>query len=206
MTTKPKTSPYDVFNRWTGEVQFTAQIECPIDSPPSLKLGLAVRWGFANSASLDSASLDGARLDGASLDGARLDGARLDGARLDGASLDGASLIGARLDGASLVGARLDGGRLDGALIRDAKIKRLFAVAARLDGYVFYAFELEDGSIRIMAGCRWFTPAEYRKHVAAEYPDTDRAAQTLSILDHFDRMAVHFLEVDDRAPALKGEG
>ena len=34
-----------------------------------------------------------------------------------------------------------------------------------------------------MAGCRWFSPAEYRAHIAAEYPGTDKAAETGRILD-----------------------
>jgi hypothetical protein len=40
-----------------------------------------------------------------------------------------------------------------------------------------------------MAGCRWFTIPEYRSHVAAEYPDTARARETLDILDFFERRA-----------------
>jgi hypothetical protein len=130
---------FDVLNRWTGSVQFTAEIECAEDEVRSVKLGLAVKWAFANGASLDGARLDGARLDGASLVGARLDGARLDGASLDGASLDGArldgaSLVGARLDGARLDGARLDGASLVGARLDGARLDGASLVGARLDG------------------------------------------------------------------------
>jgi hypothetical protein len=35
-----------------------------------------------------------------------------------------------------------------------------------------------------MAGCRWFTDAEFRAHVAVEYPDTPKAVETLAILDY----------------------
>lgn len=45
-----------------------------------------------------------------------------------------------------------------------------------------FAFALEAGGVKIMAGCRWFTVVEFRAHVAAEYPDTDKAAETLDLL------------------------
>jgi len=38
-----------------------------------------------------------------------------------------------------------------------------------------------------MAGCRWMTIPDYRAHVAAEYPGTDKARETLDILDYFER-------------------
>jgi hypothetical protein len=134
---------FDVLNRWTGSVQFTAEIECAEDEVRSVKLGLAVKWAFANGASLDGARLDGARLDGASLVGARLDGARLDGASLDGASLDGA-----RLDGASLVGARLDGARLDGASLVGARLDGARLDGARLDGASLVGARLDERALR----------------------------------------------------------
>ncbi|WP_292229400.1 pentapeptide repeat-containing protein [Brevundimonas sp.] len=85
--------PFEVKNRWTGEVQFTAQISCSPDATPAVKLGLAVRWAVKEKANLDGASLYGASLDGANLNRANLDGANLYGASLDGASLYGASLL-----------------------------------------------------------------------------------------------------------------
>ena len=221
---------FEVRNRWTGEVQFTAEISCAPDAPPAVKLGLAVRWGFekrANlygarlygarlvGANLDGANLVGANLDGANLDGANLvganlvgarlvgarlvganlDGANLVGARLDGANLDGANLVGARLDGANLdganlVGARLDGARLDGANLDGAKIKSVLAIVTRIHGgYVFHAFDTDQG-VRIVAGCRNFSPAEYRDHVACEYPGTKKAAETLAIIAYVEARAV----------------
>ena len=111
---------YDILNRWTGKVQFTADIDCPESAVHSVKVGLAVLLAFKTGASLIGANLDGARLNGARLDGACLDGASLIGARLNGANLnnanlDGANLVDASLNGASLVGARLNGARLNGA-------------------------------------------------------------------------------------------
>ncbi|HKT53613.1 MAG TPA: hypothetical protein VJP88_04130, partial [Caulobacteraceae bacterium] len=65
-----------------------------------------------------------------------------------------------------------------------AKILRLVARATRLiESYEFFGLELEGGVYKIMAGCRWFTDAEFRAHVASKYPDTDKARETLAILD-----------------------
>ena len=80
--TKTATIPFEVRNRWTGEVQFTAQITCAPDATPAVKLGLAVKWGVKEKANLAGANLAGADLDGANLAGAYLDGANLAGAYL----------------------------------------------------------------------------------------------------------------------------
>ena len=143
---------FEVRNRWTGDVQFTAEISCAPDAPPAVKLGLAVRWGFEKRANLV---------------GARLVGARLDGARLVGANLDDANLVG-------------------------AKIKALIAVVTRINGgYTFHAYDTDQG-VRIVAGCRNFSPAEYRDHVAREYPGTKKGVETLAIIAF----------VEERAAAL----
>ena len=68
MTTKK----YEVRNRWTNAIQFTAEIEVTPDMPPRVKLGLAVRWGRRNDADLRGAVLSGADLSDADLRGADL--------------------------------------------------------------------------------------------------------------------------------------
>jgi uncharacterized protein YjbI with pentapeptide repeats len=158
---------FDIRNRFTGAVQFTAEIDCADDVPTSIKIGLAVKWALENRASLagarlDRASLVGASLDGASLDGASLVGARLDRASLDRASLDGASLAGASLDGASLVGARLDrarlyraslaGARLDGASLVGARLDRARLDRASLAGASLAGASLDGAKIKRLAG------------------------------------------------------
>jgi hypothetical protein len=85
-------------------------------------------------------------------------------------------------------------GSLRGANLRGAKYEKdtlaaLIAAAERMDGYAFHLFRLEDGSHKIMAGCRWLTIPEYRAHVAAEYPGTVKARETLDILDFLKRRA-----------------
>ena len=205
---------FDVKNRYTGRVQFTAEIECPLDAVPSLKLGFAVRWGFATGANLAGANLTGADLTRTNLAGANLAGANLAGANLTrtnlvganlaganltwaylawanltGADLTGANLAGADLDGASLARADLDGASLARAKIRDHTIGKLIARAGRMDGYEFLIFATDLGNI-IRAGCRTFTMDEFRAHVAAEYPGTDKARETLDILAFFEARLV----------------
>ena len=75
---------YEVRNRWTNAVQFTAEISVTPDMLPSIKLGLAVQWGIKNDANLRDANLSGANLIGADLSGADLSGANLRGAVLSG--------------------------------------------------------------------------------------------------------------------------
>lgn len=48
---------FDVFNRFSGKVQFTADIDCDVSTPQSVKLGLAVKWAIANKADLRGADL-----------------------------------------------------------------------------------------------------------------------------------------------------
>ena len=96
---------YDILNRYTGAVQFTAEIDCADDAPRSIKIGLAVQWGVMAKAYLRGADLTGAYLREANLSGAYLIGAYLLGADMSGADLRDADLTGAYLRGANLTGA-----------------------------------------------------------------------------------------------------
>jgi uncharacterized protein YjbI with pentapeptide repeats len=113
---------FEVKNRFTGAVQFTAEIDCDKDAPASIKLGLAVRWAIKGGADLSGANLSGANLGGADLRGADLRGAYLRGAYLRGAYLSGAYLSGAYLRGADLRGAYLRGADLSGANLSGANL------------------------------------------------------------------------------------
>jgi uncharacterized protein YjbI with pentapeptide repeats len=106
-----------------------------------------------------------------------------------GADLSGAYLSGADLSGADLSGAYLSGAYLSGAKINGEPVTRCFARIMRDDGYGFLAFTLEVGGVKIMAGCRWFTVAEFRAHVARDYPGSEKATETLWILDAIERRA-----------------
>ena len=170
----------------------------------------AVAW--ANGGTLSGANLSGVNLGCANLRGANLRGANLWRANLWRADLGAADLRNASLGVANLWGANLGGANLGGANLRhiDFGCANLFgadfrgakyghagddtlfariAAAKRMDGYTFHLFRLDDGSHKVMAGCRWLTIPDYRAHVAAQYPDTDNARETLDILDYFERRA-----------------
>ena len=51
---------FDVLNRYTGSVQFTAEIDCDDGAYNSIKLGLSVIWAVKAKASLIGANLTGA--------------------------------------------------------------------------------------------------------------------------------------------------
>ena len=113
---------FEVRNRWSGEVQFTAEIDCNEGAMRSVKLGLAVRWGVRSGADLSGANLSDANLSGADLSGADLSGADLSGADLSGANLSRADLSGANLSRADLSGADLSGADLSGANLSRANL------------------------------------------------------------------------------------
>jgi uncharacterized protein YjbI with pentapeptide repeats len=118
--------------------------------------------------------------------GGTLWGANLRGADLRGADLRGADISSANLRGANLRGANLRGADLGGAKYGDDTLAAYITSADRRD-YEFRLFRLADGSHKVLAGCRWFTIPDYRAHVAAEYPGTAKARETLDILDYFER-------------------
>ena len=63
---------FDVLNRFSGAVQFTAEIDCADSAATSIKLSLAVRWAIKTGANLSGANLSRANLSGAYLSGAYL--------------------------------------------------------------------------------------------------------------------------------------
>jgi hypothetical protein len=133
------------------------------------------------------ANLGGAGLRGADLRGAYLEGANLGGADLGGADLRGAYLEGAYLEGAYLGGADLRGVKLSTTHTAVGLVARVTRI---IDPYEFFAWRTDQGDI-IRAGCRFLTVEQFRTHVAAKYPGTPKAEETLSILD--------FLEVRFKA-------
>ena len=106
---------YDVMNRFSGDIQFTAEIDCDAGAENSLKLGLAVKWAISNGADMSGAYLRSADLRGADMSGANLRSANLRGADLRGADMSGAYLRSADLRSANLRGADLRSADLRGA-------------------------------------------------------------------------------------------
>ena len=125
---------FDILNRWSGEVQFTADIKCSENAARSVKLGLAVKWAHNSGAVLRGAELRGASLRGAVLSGASLRDASLIHADLSGANLSGADLFGANLSGANLSGAVLSRVNLTGANMSYANLNGAVLSGASLFG------------------------------------------------------------------------
>ena len=135
----------DIVNRFSGEVMFTAEIECAADELPSMiKLGLAVRAAIKARANLAGANLAGANLADANLAGANLARANLADAyladanlaraNLARANLAGAYLAGANLARANLARANLAGDYLAGANLADANLAGAYLARANLAG------------------------------------------------------------------------
>jgi len=180
----------EIKHRYTGAVLWTGKVEAPQDTSQSRLLGLAVLVALKA-----KADLSGAYLSGANLSGAHLRDAYLSGANLSGANLSGANLSGAYLRDADLSGAYLRDADLSGAYLRDADFGglKLIARASRAD-YEFFMWSSALGGHIIRAGCRTFTLIEFRRHVAAEYPGSDKAEETLAILDYLELRLNKFLE------------
>ena len=136
---------FDIFNRFTGAVQFSCELDCPADALPSVKLGLAVKVAIKERANLSRANLSGADLSGAYLNGAYLSGADLSRADLSGADLNGADLSGADLSRAYLNGAYLSGADLSRDYLKDAKDADLAIARTRI---------LADGDITGWKKCQ----------------------------------------------------
>ncbi len=83
---------FQVLNRFTLQVQFTAEIDCKENESTSTKLGLAVKWAIKNKANLRSANLSYANLSSADLGYADLRSANLSYANLSYADLRYADL------------------------------------------------------------------------------------------------------------------
>jgi hypothetical protein len=161
---------FQIKSLFSGDVILETEISSEYDGYSyGFRLGLAIKAAYKR----------GANMSGADLHDANLSDAYMRGADLRGADLHDANLHGAYLRGADLRGANLHG----------AKIVRVIARIDRLDGYEFIAFETDNGLI-IRAGCRTMSPSEYRDHVAREYPNTDKAEETLAILDYIESRAV----------------
>jgi hypothetical protein len=156
MAAAPTLYDFDVTNRWTGMVQFTAKIEADPSVPFGIRLGLAIKWALGSGAYLSDANLSGANLSGANLSDAYLSDANLSGANLSGANLSGAYLRGAYLRDANLSDANLSGAYLRGA--KGITPERTHALAALpyLPGKL-HAFKLvtPEGEGHVQGGIKY---------------------------------------------------
>ena len=120
-----------------------------------------------------------ADLSRADLSRANLSRADLSGADLSRADLSRANLSGANLSRADLSWADLSWADLSGA-------KGLIYISQRSDGHQFLA-TYRNGQWMIQAGCRLFSPAEYRAHTESYSCDKKRA-ETLLLIDFAEAM------------------
>ena len=199
-TAKATKTKFDILNRFSGEVQFTAEIECPADAPPSVKIGLAVKWAVKEKANLSWANLSGANLSGADLSEADISGANLSGADISGAylseanlseaNLSGAYLSGANLSRADLSEANLSRADLSEANLSEANLSRanLIDGGQRSDGFRFVGWS-KNGILQIRAGCRDFDITNARKHWEDTRKGTPLGDETTAILDHIETVA-----------------
>ena len=113
---------FDVKNRWSGKIKFTAEIDCKEEESKNIKLGLAVKWAIRNNADLSSADLRYADLSSADLSSADLHYANLSSADLHYANLSSADLSSANLRYADLHYANLSYANLSSADLRYANL------------------------------------------------------------------------------------
>jgi Pentapeptide repeats (8 copies) len=125
---------FEIRNRWTGAVKFTAEIECTDSDSYGVKVGLAVKWAIKMRAVLTGADLTGAVLTDADLTRAVLTGANLTDAVLTRADLTDADLTGAVLTRADLTRADLTRAVLTGANLTRADLTRADLTGANLTG------------------------------------------------------------------------
>ena len=139
---------FDVKNRWTGKVQFTAEIDANEDAPFNFKLGLAIKWAINNNTNLRGAYLGDVNLRDANLRDAYLGGAYLRGADLGGADLRDANLGGADLGGAYLGDAYLGDANLRDAYLGGADLRGAYLGGANLGGADLRGADLRGSNLR----------------------------------------------------------
>ena len=71
----------------------------------------------------------------------------------------------------------------------NARVYAPIICATRTDGYTFCAAHDQHYIVRIIAGCRYFTPTEARAHWSATRGGTKLGDESLALIDHLERMA-----------------
>jgi hypothetical protein len=137
--------------------------------------GSALSWSALSWSNLSRSNLSGSDLRGSDLRGSDLSGSDLSGSDLSGSDLSGSDISGSDLSGSDLSGSNLSGSDLSNGLA-------IVQGPARSDGYHFSLRACCIGEHTIVAGCRNFTIDQFKAHVAANYPNTPKATETLAII------------------------
>ena len=99
---------FEIQNRFTGKVQFVAEIDCVWAAySRAYKMRFAVQWAMRNNINLREADLSGGNLAGVDLSYADLSYADLRNADLSYADLRNADLTGVDLNGVDLSNTKL---------------------------------------------------------------------------------------------------
>jgi hypothetical protein len=167
---------FDIKNRSSGDIQFTAEIDCPAEEKTSVKLGLSVRWAIKSGISLICADLRNADLSDADLSYADLSYANLSYANLRNANLSDADLSYANLSDADLICADLRNADLS-----DADLIIFQGFGSRYG--IFYAYKNKDNIIEIRTGCFFGTINEFIKCVKKEHNNNNFGREYLMICD-----------------------
>jgi hypothetical protein len=100
-------------------------------------------------------------------------------ANLFGANLSGANLFGADLSEANLSGANLFGANLFGANLYRAN---LIVGGYRSDGFCFLLYKEPDGTVKLRAGCRYFSIKEAKAHWLATRNGTQLGRESAALI------------------------
>lgn len=149
---------YDIYNVLSGEVQFTAEINCEESVSQAFKRRLAVLWALENGADLCGADLSIVNFIGinfsnvnfryANLRHANFSNVNLRNANLSKTDLRNANLRGANLCGANLRGAHLNGANLRKVYLRKADLSCTDLNSADLSGANFHYVYLNKADLK----------------------------------------------------------
>jgi len=149
---------FDVKNRYTGDVQFTAEIECDDNADMSIKLGLAIQWGYKNKKPLEGANMEGANMAGANMADANMAGANMEGANMARANMAVANMEGANMAGANMAGANMAGANMAGANMAVANMAHIpvsFGCVGNEKRTGFAVFSDKEKQIMVRLGCSY---------------------------------------------------
>jgi len=169
---------FNIKNRFSGDVQFTAEIEAEEGAATSLKISLAVKWAMKNGANLSFADLRYADLHFADLSSANLRSADLSFADLSTTNLSFADLSSANLSFADLSSANLSFADLRYANLSSADLSsaNLSSADLRILQTNIWTVYIQKENIRI--GCKNYAVDEW-----VDFSDEDISLMDTKALD-----------------------
>jgi hypothetical protein len=155
---------YKVYNRYTGEIQFTADIDATEGTPRGWKSRLAILWAIKNGANMIYADMRGADMSGANMRGANMRGANMSHANMSdanmihadmrGADMSGANMRGANMSHANMIYADMSGANMRGANMRGANMSHADMSDADMSGANMIHADMSGANILCMGNMR----------------------------------------------------